>query len=223
LLRSSLLVVATLAAGSSAQAAPVSYTFAGTLSYALSTTLPIGTAFTGTFSYDQSVIGTTTSFYGGTQTLFSNALSALTMTIGVETVTQTILPGTMALYNGVNPPGGIPVGDSLYTFNPLSGTLPPASTGSFAGFTPNAIYLGFVDPNGTAFTGTSTSVSLPASLSLSSFNVVAPFIGVNFGGPGPGYTSTVSTLTSLTSDWMMMLAGLGLMGVIVRRRKQVKI
>ena len=123
---------------STAHASTTAYRFSGITSLAMGS-IPGGTPFTGTFSYDPAATGVSTSYYGGTQNLFANAYSALTMTIGGKTVTEGA-PGTMALYNSVSPPNSIPVGDSLYTFNPLSGQGPLHSSGSFTGLTPNYIY-----------------------------------------------------------------------------------
>lgn len=203
-------LLAAFAAGA-AHASTTSYSFSGVTSLAMGS-IPGGTPFTGTFSYDPAATGVSTSYYGGTQNLFANAYSALTMTIGGKTVTEGA-PGTMALYNNVNPPNSIPVGDSLYTFNPLNGQGPLHSGGSFTGLTPNFIYLGFVDSSGKVFPGN----SLPSKLSLASFNEA--FIGINYGP-----TTTISSLTSLSpvpepGTWAMMIAGLGILGSAARHRK----
>lgn len=208
----SILVAGLLAAFSAgaAHASTTSYSFSGVTSLAMGS-IPGGTPFTGTFSYDPAATGVTTSYYGGIQSLFANAYSALTMTIGGKTVTESA-PGTMALYNSVSPPNSIPVGDSLYTFNPLNGQGPLHSSGSFTGLTPNYIYLGFVDSSGKVFPGN----SLPPTLSLSSFNEA--FIGINY-----GQTTTISSLSRLSpvpepGTWAMMIAGLGLLGFAAQRK-----
>jgi hypothetical protein len=179
-----------------AQGTTVSYSFSGTTSITIGG-IPENTPFTGTFTYNDAVAGTTTPYYGGTQTIFPNAYSALTVTIGGNTVSETV-PGAMAMYVDVNPPNSIPVGDSLYSFNPLNGVGPNASTGSFAtyGTTPDFMYLGFVDLTGTAFSGT----SLPSTLNLSEFNQepIDPFIGIDYGPLGSGNTDTISGITSLS-------------------------
>ena len=200
----------TIFSAGAANAATVSYNFSGVTSSTMGS-ISGGTPFTGTFSYDSSASGVSSPYYGGTQNLFANAYSQLTMTIGGKTATEGA-PGTMALYNNVSPPNSIPVGDSLYTFNPLSGQGPLHSSGSFTGLTPNYIYLGFVDSSGKVFPGN----SLPSSLSLSSFNNA--FIGINYGP-----TTTISFLTRLSpvpepGTWAMMIAGLGMLGFAARRK-----
>jgi PEP-CTERM motif len=197
-----------------AHSAAVSYNFSGSTSRAMGG-VAAGTPFTGTFSYNSSVSGVTTPYFGGTETLFANAYSALTLTIGGQTVTEGA-PGTLALYDSVSPPNSIPVGDSLYTFDPLNGQGPLPSSGSFTGLTPNFIYLGFVDSSGTVFTGT----SLPAGLSLSSFNSNGVFIGINYGQFGAGNTTTISFLNTLSpvpepAVAALLMAGLGVLGIAV--------
>lgn len=196
----------------------ITFEFSGTTSTKMGSILA-GTSFTGTFTYDPSVIGTTTAYYGGTKTLFSNAYSALTLTIGGNTVTEGA-PGTMALFDNVSPPHSIPVGDSLYSFDPLSGRGPQSSSGSFNGLTPNFIYLGFVDNSGTAF----SSTTLPTSLNRSSFN--SAFVGINYGPYGAGNTTTISSISTITpiapvpelESYVLLTLGIAVVGWTVRRR-----
>jgi hypothetical protein len=180
---SGLLLVASPAA---IHAGVVVYEYSGVLDSPLGSN-PVGTPFSGQFAYDTPQAGTTTPFFGGTQTVFG--YSVLTLTIGGQTVTDG--PGALTLYDNVTPPNGVPVGDSLYTFLPPSGTGPAPSTGSFPGVTPNSIYLGLPDPSGTVISGP----SLPTNLSLSSF--FEPFVGVNYGPLGAGDTTVVFPLLSL--------------------------
>jgi hypothetical protein len=211
-------IVVTLAAGiaaTGALAATSSFTFTGKTSVAMDG-VAAGTPFSGSFVYDPgaSAPGGTVPFYGGSETVYHNAYTSLTMTIGANTV-HAVVPGPMALYDSVDPPSGVPKGDSLYTFKP--GTLPNPSVGSFTGLTPNFIYLGFVDTTGRVFSGS----ALPATLSLDSFT--AAFIGVNFHPFGAGNTTVISSLTTLTpipepAAWMLMAAGLAGLAVARRRR-----
>jgi hypothetical protein len=210
------LVAAACFAAGSASAASVSFTFSGKTSVTMDG-VAAGTPFSGTFSYDPGATapGGTVPFHGGTETVYQSAYTSLAMTIGSHTVHE-VVPGPMALYDSVDPPSGVPKGDSLYTFKP--GTLPNASVGSFAGLTPNYMYLGFVDTTGQVFSGG----ALPASLSLGAFS--AAFIGVNFHPFGAGNTTTISSLTTLApipepAAWVLMAAGLG--GLAVARRRRV--
>jgi hypothetical protein len=72
----------------------VNFDFSGTTSLAMGG-IPAGTPFTGTLIYDTAQTGSTSAFYGGTQTLFS--YTSFTVTINGQTVTEN--PGTLALYN----------------------------------------------------------------------------------------------------------------------------
>ncbi|MEW5786509.1 MAG: PEP-CTERM sorting domain-containing protein [Pseudomonadota bacterium] len=204
----------------SAGATIVTYEFSGLTSMAMGG-VAANTAFTGSFTYDTGVAAQSTAYNGGTQNIFDNAYSALTLTIGGNTVSSTV-PGDLALYDSVNPPHSIPVGDSLYTFQPLSGGGPLASTGSFAGLTPNYIYLGFVDVGGTVF---SSGGSLPGNLNLADFD--SAFIGINYGPFGAGNTTTISSLRTLQltaavpepESYALMLAGLAMISLAARRRR----
>lgn len=207
----------TVGAVSEAWSANAVFAFTGTTSVAMDG-VPAGTPFSGTLVYDLGAAAPAGSvaFYGGTKTVYVNAYSALTMTIGGETVQETV-PGPMTLYDNVNPPNGVPVGDSLYSFTPGSGN-PNASTGSFAGLTPNFIYLGFVDTSGSAFSGS----ALPATLDLGTFT--SAFIGVNFHPFGAGNTTTIASLRTLTpvpepTTLGLTLGGLGVLGLAVARRR----
>ncbi len=107
--------------------------------------IPSGSVFQGQLSYDAPQTAAVTSFYGGTQSVFS--FNSLTWTIGGQTVSEG--PGQLGLYNNVTPPNGVPVGDSFYTFVPgISNNAPNPSTGSIDGVAPNYIYLGFVRLDG---------------------------------------------------------------------------
>jgi hypothetical protein len=187
-------------------AAAASHTFSGYTSVTMGGVAQ-GTPFSGTFRYDPAALapGGSIAYYGGTKTVYPAAYSELSLTIGANTV-QEIVPGAIALFNDVSPPHSIPVGDSFYSFDPLSGA-PNRSTGSFAGLTPNFIYLGLVDSSGAVFTGP----SLPGVLHRADFT--AAFIGVNYGPFGTGNTTTISNLVSLSpvpepAAALLMLAGL---------------
>lgn len=202
---------------SDAWAANIVLKFSGTTSVTMDG-VPAGTPFTGTFAYDPGASAPLgdVPFYGGTKTVYQDAYHALTLTIGANTVRETV-PGVITLYDNVNPPSGVPVGDSMYTFTP-GGGLPNPSTGSFVGLTPNFIYLGFVDHTGSAFAGP----SLPSTLHLGSFTSV--FVGVNFHPYGAGNTTVISSITSLTpvpepAAWALMAAGLATLGLVVGRRR----
>jgi hypothetical protein len=194
--------------------ATVTYTFSGDTSIAIGS-IPGNTPFTGTFTYNPSAVGVTTSYYGGTETLFANAYSGLTVTIGGSTVSETV-PGTIALFNNVNPPSGVPPGDSLFSFDPLSGAGPNASTGEFVsyGLTPDLLYLVLSDSTGTAFSGT----NLPSVLNLAAFN--SAIMGIDYGPEGAGNTDVVSNISTLRAvpdesytAWLMLFALGGLVGV----------
>jgi hypothetical protein len=211
-----LAVLSLLAGAADANAALVTLHFNGTTNQMGS--IVAGTPFTGVFSYDSSVAGVTSPYYGGSQNLFANAYRQLSVTIGGRTVSASA-PGTIALYNNVSPPRSIPAGDSLYSFNPLGGG-PSHSSGSFAGMSPNFIYIAFVNYNGGAFGGN----TLPSSLNASSFD--SAFVGFNYGPFGAGNTTTIADIASSAAlavpepeEWAMMLAGSGLVGWQVRRKR----
>jgi len=199
--------------------ATVTYTFSGDTSIAIGS-IPGNTPFTGKFTYNPSAVGVTTSYYGGTETLFANAYSGLTVTIGGSTVSETV-PGTIALFNNVNPPFSIPPGDSLFSFDPLSGAGPNASTGEFVsyGLTPDLLYLALSDSTGTAFSGT----NLPSVLNLAAFN--SALVGIDYGPEGAGNTDVISNLSTLRAvpdesytAWLMLCALGGLFGLNWRQR-----
>lgn len=199
------------------QAAAATVTFSGATSLAMGG-IAAGTPFTGVFTYDPTALSSgDTPYYNGTQTIYPLGFSQLSMTIGGQTVTESV-PGTLTLFNNVQPPNSIPVGDSLYTFNPLNGQGPNPSSGSFAGLTPNYIYLGFVDNTGQAF----SSTQLPASLTTLKFNEA--FVGINFGPLGAGNTTTISFISlgsAVPEPSAAAMAGVGLLWLwaVARRRR----
>jgi hypothetical protein len=206
-------VICLCALGSKADAT-VTYSFSGDTSMAIGS-IPGNTPFTGTFTYNPSAAGVSTSYYGGTETLFANAYSGLTVTIGGSTVRETV-PGTIALFNGVNPPFSVPPGDSLFSFDPLSGAGPNPSTGEFVsyGLTPDLLYLALSDSTGTAFSGT----NLPSVLNLSAFN--SAIMGIDYGPEGAGNTDVVSNISTLRAvpdesytAWLMLFALGGMAGM----------
>ena len=193
-------------------AGTITIDYSGTIRNAITvggSSIPVGSSFSGQLSYDSPQTGTVTSFQQGTQSVFT--FNSLTLTIGGQTVTEDA--GQLGLYNDVNPPNGVPVGDSFYTFVPgIPNNAPNPSTGTIDGVTPNYIYLGFVDPTGNAFSGP----GLPQSLTLSQFK--AAFIGINYGPLGAGNKTTINAITSLgvTSSVpepsSLSLLALGLLG-----------
>ena len=198
-------------------AAAASHSFSGYTSIAMGG-IAQGTPFSGTFRYDPAALapGGSVAYYGGTKTVYPDAYSELSLTIGSNTV-QEIVPGAIALFNDVNPPNSIPVGDSFYSFDPLSGA-PNRSTGSFIGLTPNFIYLGLVDSSGGVFAGP----SLPVALNRADFT--AAFIGINYGPFGAGNTTTISNLVSLSpvpepASALLMLGGLAAVAAARQRAK----
>jgi hypothetical protein len=197
-----------------AKAGATAITFSGNTSIAIGS-IPGNTPFTGTFTYNASASGVTTSYNGGTETVFSNAYGSLTLTIGGSKVSETV-PGAIALFNNVTTPGAVPAGDSFLTFDPLNGAGPNASTGEFLsyGLTPDTIYLSLVDTTGNAFSGT----SLPSTLNLAEFN--SAVVGIDYGPEGAGNTSVISNLSTLKSvpdqsytAWLMLCALGALLGM----------
>jgi hypothetical protein len=175
--------------------APITYNFTGATDIDITegaNTIPFGTPFAGTFAYDSGQPGTITTFRGGTQSAFT--FNWLTLTIAGQTVTEG--PGSLGLYNDVtSSPNGVPNGDSLYTFVPgIPNNSPNPSTGTINGITPNFIYLGFVDPVATAFSGP----GLPTTLHLPSFS--GAFLGLDYGPLGAGNTVTIHPLSTLTGS-----------------------
>jgi len=219
----SILVAALLVsfAASATHAAPVSYSFGGVTSTGMGA-IAAGTPFIGTFSYDPSVTGVTSHYYnvGATQTLFANAFSALTLTIGGDTVTGGA-PGTLALYNNSLADGalhGVATGDSLWTYG--YNVLPLPSAGSLAGLSPIGISLGLIDRTATAFNPGLNPVLLPSSLSPSSFTSGE----IRVYTTGVVYTSYLSSLAPIAAvpepeTYALMLAGLGLVGLVARRKR----
>jgi hypothetical protein len=142
--------------------------------------LPDNIPFYGTFSYDDSVAGVAKPYGTGAEIVFENAYSALTLTIGGETVNETV-PGTIGMFNAV----GNGLDNSLFTYDALINQNPNASTGAFHayGLTPNFIYLQLNNSTDSVFSGT----NLPSTLDLSSFGEA--FIGINYGPFGVGNSS----------------------------------
>ena len=179
-----------------------------------------GTAYTGTFSYDPSVVGVTTPYFnpGATQTLFTNAFSALTLTIGGNTVSGGS-PGNIVIYNNSLLDGGlhgVATGDSLWTYG--YNVLPLPSTGSFTGLNPIGISFGLIDRTATAFNAALGPISLPPTLSELMFTTgeIKVYTDVAV------YTSNLSSLTPIAAipepaTYMLMLAGL--VGLAVCRKR----
>src|SRR5208337_1137055 len=87
----------------SSHAGMVIVNYSGHLTSAITvagSSIPNGSLFAGQLSYDFPQSGVITSFFGGTQSVFS--LSSLTWTINGQTVTES--SGQLGLYNDVNPP-----------------------------------------------------------------------------------------------------------------------
>jgi hypothetical protein len=210
---------AILGCGFPANAATVTFDFSGQTSAQMEG-LAAGTPFTGTFIYNDSVNGTTTPYYSGTETIFADAYSTLTMTIDGRTVAETV-PGTISMFNNVNPPNTIPVGSTLYSFSALSDTGANPSTGSFNGLTPNSIGLGFYS-SGKVF---GNSTSLPSMLNSDSFNEA--FIGVNYGPFGTGNADTISMLSGTSvitgvpepNSFALMAPAAAVFGTVILRRR----
>ena len=160
------------------------YSFSGNTSMSIGG-IPANTRFSGTFTYNASLTGLTSSYYGGTQTLFSNALSNLSVTIGGDTVSQSS-PSTIAMYVGVNPPYSIPVGNSIFSWYPLDGGGPPAVIGSFFGYgvKPSNLYLDF--------TGISNLSGTTLPSNISSLTASQCALGITVGN-----SSTISFITSI--------------------------
>src|SRR6266851_1547800 len=171
-------------------AGPITYVYTGVLNSAITVgtnIIPNGSPFSGLLSYDVPQTGVVTPFYGGTQSVFG--FNSLTLTIDGQTVVEG--PGNLSLYNNVNPPSGVPAGDSFYTFVPGENIGPGPSSGSIDGVSPDFFYLGFVDPSSQAFSGS----GLPQSLTLSEFS--SAFVGIDYGPLGTGNTDTIFLLSSL--------------------------
>jgi len=205
---SSLCVAAFTLAALSFTAAATTITFSGYTNPI--GTIPANTPFTGTFTYNPAATGVTTSYNGGTETLYSNAYTGLTLTIGGSTVRETV-PGSIALFNNVTTAGGVSTGDTLLSFNPfgpLGAALNP-STGTFTSYslTPDYIYLALDDTTGAAFSGT----QLPSILTLAEFN--SALVGIDYGPLGAGNTDVISNLSSLntvpdrsSTTWLLLTA-----------------
>jgi hypothetical protein len=217
----SILVVALLASfvAGTTQATTVSYSFSGFTTPSMGG-IAAGTAFTGTFTYNPSVAGMTTPYFnpGATQTLFTNAFSALTLTIGGNTVTAGA-PGNIVIYNNSLLDGGlhgVATGDSLWTYG--YNVLPLPSSGSFTGLNPIGISFGLIDRTATAFNAGLGPISLPPTLSESMFTSGEIKVYTNVAV----YTSNLSSLTPLATvpepaTYALMLSGL--VGLVVRRRR----
>lgn len=218
----SILVVAFLTSFvfGSTQATTISYGFTGVTSTGMGS-IVAGTAFTGTFSYDPSVVGVTSPYHylGSTKTIFTNAFSSLTLTIGGNTVTAGA-PGNIVIYNNSEIDGalyGYATGDSLWTYG--YNVLPLPSSGSFMGFTPTGISFGLIDRTATAFNAGLGPISLPPTLSEAMFTSGE----IKVYGVG-GATSNLSSLTPLAvvpvpATWVLLIGGLGAFGAFARRRK----
>jgi hypothetical protein len=186
---------------SSAHAAPVTYQFTGATLAPMNVNngtsiggLPAGTPYSGTLTFDDAQTVTPIAFYGGTHSTF--AFSNLTLTVGTTTVSEG--PGKIDLYDNVNPPNGIPPGDTLLVNT--SGIQSEIATlsGPINGAQFNYVYLSLVDGTGTAFTD---PAHLPSNLNFASFGTTK-LLGFNYGTQGipygAGNTTTISFLSSLS-------------------------
>jgi len=182
-----------------ASAAPTTVTFSGTVTTAMSVnngttvaTVPAGTAYTGSFTYDAAQVGTTSSFGGGTRTVYS--FTALTFTIGSSTATSG--SGTIDVFDNLTTNVGYPAGDSVYV-NFTQGTpntTGVAPNGLLDGAAFNWMGLAFLDAGGTAI----TNGQLPSSFGAAAFPV--QFSEFNFGTAGTpfgaGNTSMIQSMAS---------------------------
>jgi hypothetical protein len=151
--------------------------------------IPAGTPFTGAVTYDDAQTVTPAAFYGGTHSAYTFA--RMSLTIGATTLNWG--PGWIDVYDNVTSTGGgYPIGDSFY----INIKSPVAPGGTFNGAQFNWIFLGLVDPTGTAFTGS----GIPANLNFASFQ--NPFIEFNYGTLGTpwgaGNTSMLQFLATLS-------------------------
>lgn len=205
-----------LAHSSFAQNASVTYAFSGLTDTAIGS-IPEGTPFSGVFTYDVTSLGITTPYYGGSEIIFADAYSALTVTIGSSAVSETA-PGTIALFENISEPSPyVPIGDSLVSFNPLNFQGPNSSTGEFTdyGLTPDSIYLSLSDSTGTAFSGP----TLPLAMNLSEFQ--GAILGIDYGPLGTGNTDTFHNLSSLTEVPEPTSGGLILLGLVALFERQL--
>jgi len=238
LLALSVLVMMTATA---ARAAEVTYTFEGMTNIGGSNT------FTGTFVYDNAVSGSTVYYPGtgpvqqGFSTTYSGAVKSLKITL--NNGNQVFSAGGNIVINNIQQAeigAQVPAGLSLQAWT--SGT-----TGTINGNTMTNMYLAFLPVNpsyswdnlDTYFDGNAeqmlgsnpgilpsnidtelTGTSLPTDL-LTTFND-GLFLGTNH-----ALTNTVNSITSFAvapvpepETYAMLLAGLGLIGAVSRRRKQ---
>ena len=178
---------------------PATVTFSGTVTTAMGVnngtnvaTIPAGTAYTGSFSYDPAQVGTTTSFGGGTRTVYS--FTSLAFTIGGSTATSG--PGTIDVFDNLTTNVGYPSGDSVYVnfTQGTTNTMGVSPTGLLAGAAFNWMGLAFLDAGGTAI----TNGQLPSSFGTAAFPV--QFAEFNFGTAGTpfgaGNTSMIQSMST---------------------------
>lgn len=178
-----------------AHAATNTLTFAGTTTTTMtvndgvtSGSLPAGTPYTGTLTFDAAQTAASTSFNGGTQTLYS--FTNLAFTVGSSTANSG--PGQIMVNNNLTSTVGYPSGDSVYVN--FSGVAP---TGLLSGLSFNWMGLAFLDPSGAAV----TAGSLP---DLGSGAFTTKFSEFNFGTLGTkwgaGNTSTIQSLSTVNGN-----------------------
>jgi hypothetical protein len=197
--------------GASAQAAIVTYNFAGTTDY--SSVAGTAATFTGTFSYDAAIPAS----YNGTDS--GGVWTVYTATAG-HGFSLALQSGSVAAAGASKP------GSSLEVYNSTPGhpgdSFGATLTNGYNTFTggANGGYISFRDANGSAF----SSTALPTSLDLLAFTDAK--INLSFANYLYSYQGSITSLSLTASSaapepasWGMMITGFGAIGGALRRRK----
>ncbi len=201
----------------------------------------VGDPFTVTLSFDSSLAGTAYTANNVTEVVYSNANAVLTLNTGGYQMVEDI--GSLVLYDNQNTyasnpySSSLPIGDSVYTSQIIAIGGAPASLPGNAfvgnnqvnGWVVTNLYLALLNYGFPTDVFSTNGVSLNTLVNnISSFNQYNSSSGGNLSFVGAiennglttvSYPQTITaSAVPLPAGFSFMLAGLGFLGAVIRRR-----